>query len=142
MFGSGNTKKEEAAKSKAKAADAEGQKKSAPQSNAEIGEPSIGTAPAETGSAKQASGNGQVASTTIAGPPPEEIFVDGISSLFFRAGIVKFDCYRVVGHDQTENKEARMVSHRLVMPAGSLQGLIKLLQNAANMQRSQAEKSK
>ena len=35
----------------------------------------------------------------VTGPPAEEIYIDGISSLFFRANVVKLDCYRVVGQD-------------------------------------------
>lgn len=82
----------------------------------------------------------QTAATTVPGPPAEEIFVDGVSSLYFRSGIVKLDCYRVVGHNQQENKEVRMATHRLVLPVSALQELIRLLQNASNIQRSQAEK--
>lgn len=74
----------------------------------------------------------------VAGPPPEEIYIDGISSLFFRSNVVKFDCYRVVGQDSQGNTENRMVGHRLVMPATALQELIQLLQNVSERQRKAA----
>ena len=74
----------------------------------------------------------------MTGPPAEEIYVDGISSLSFRANVVKLDCYRVVGQDPQENIENRMVAHRLVMPAAALQELIQLLQNASERQRERA----
>ena len=72
------------------------------------------------------------------GPPAEEIYVDGVSSLSFRANVVKLDCYRVVSQDFQENTESRMVAHRLVMPAAGLQELIQLLQNASERQRERA----
>ena len=62
--------------------------------------------------------------------------VDVVSSLYFRSGVVKLDCYRVVRHDPQGKKEIRMGTHRLVMPATALQELIQLLQNASQMQQS------
>ncbi len=112
----------------------------------EIGEPSVEFVPssepavqssaAPSAPAPQAGGGAKTASTTVAGPPPEEIYVDGVSSLYFRSGVVKLDCYRVVRHDPQENKEIRMGTHRLVMPGTALQELIQLLQNASQVQQS------
>ena len=99
-------------------------------------EPAVQSSAVPGAPAPQAGGGAQTASTTVAGPPPEEIYVDGVSSLFFRSGVVKLDCYRVVRHDPQENKEIRMGTHRLVMPATALQELIQLLQNASQVQKS------
>ena len=73
----------------------------------------------------------------MTGPPADEIYV-GITSLSFRANVVKIDCYRVVGQNPEENTESRMVAHRLVMPAAALQELIQLLQNASERQKERA----
>ena len=65
----------------------------------------------------------------------EEIYVDGFSSLFFRAGVVKVDCYRISEHDPQTNQELGRLSHRLVMPAVALNDLVRLLQNAMKVER-------
>ncbi len=120
--------------------------KSESNDEVEIGEPSVEFGPSPESAAQssagpgapapQAGGGAQTTPTTVAGPPPEEIFVDGISSLYFRSGVVKLDCYRVVRHNPQENQEIRMGTHRLVMPATALQELIQLLQNASQIQQS------
>ena len=74
---------------------------------------------------------------TITPEPAEEIYVDGIGNLFFRGGVVKLNCYRVVGSDSEQNEEVRHHSHKLVMPTTALPDLIRLLQNAMNMSRQQ-----
>lgn len=64
--------------------------------------------------------------------PPEEIYVDGVSGAFARGGVLKFDCYRVLGYDRNENVELRSVTHRLVLPAVMVPDLVRLFQNMAN----------
>jgi len=109
----------------------------------EIGSPSIEADPLRPqASPPERAGGQQKEATTVPGPPAEEIFVDGVSGLFFRSGVVKMDCYRVVGHNQDENKEVRMSTHRIVLPVSALQELVQLLQNASNVQRSQAASAK
>ncbi len=71
--------------------------------------------------------------------PPDELYVDGISAIIGRAGVIKLDCYRVVGVDK-DNAEVRSVSHRLVLPAGAVPGQVRLFENMASMgQQSVAE---
>ena len=71
--------------------------------------------------------------------PPDELYVDGVSAIIGRGGVIKLDCYRVVGVDR-ENAEVRSVTHRLVLPAGAVPGLVRLFQNMANIgQQSVAE---
>ncbi len=146
VFGS----KKKAAKKKAeKKESAAKDQKDKPNDEVEIGEPSVEVAPspepavqssaAASAPAPQAGGGAPMTSTTVAGPPPEEIYVDGVSGLYFRSGVVKLNCYRVVRHDPEENKETRMETHRLVMPAMALQELIQLLQNASQAQKSRRE---
>ena len=77
----------------------------------------------------------------VEGPPAEEFFVDGVSSLFLRSGVVKLECYRVVGHDRQTNRESRMAALRLVLPAPALQELAQLLRNVSDMQRARADKA-
>ena len=67
-----------------------------------IGEQAIESAPtpAVPNTAQQSAGQQAIPPLTakiVIGPPAEEIYVDGISSLSFRSNVVKLDCYRVVG---------------------------------------------
>ncbi len=64
--------------------------------------------------------------------PPEEIYVDGVSGILGRGGVIKLDCFRVMGVDR-EQAEIRAVTHRLVLPAGAVPGLVRLFQNMANV---------
>ncbi len=64
--------------------------------------------------------------------PPEEIYVDGVSGILGRGGVIKLDCFRVMGVDK-DQAEIRMVTHRLVLPAGAIPGLVRLFQNMANV---------
>jgi len=100
----------------------------------EVGEPSVEFVPAaETPDAfpPSADGGAPVSATTVAGPPAEEVFVDGVAGLSFRSGVVKLDWYSVVSHDREQNREVRKATHRLVMPMTALQELLQLLQNAS-----------
>lgn len=63
--------------------------------------------------------------------PVEEVYVDGVLGMFARAGIVKFNLYRVVGTDPSDESEVRAITHRLVMPAAALPELARLIQNMA-----------
>ena len=111
------------------------------EEEAVMGEQAMAPAPAAPDTASPSTGKQTtppLTVKTVTGPPPEEIYVDGISSLSFRANVVKLDCYRVVGQDPKENTENRMVAHRLVMPATALQELVQLLQNASGRQRERA----
>lgn len=58
----------------------------------------------------------------------EEIYVDGISGMMGRGGIIKLDCYRVEGVEKESDAEVRRISHRLVLPASSLSELIQVVQ--------------
>ncbi len=69
----------------------------------------------------------------VANPrPPEEIYVDGVSGILGRGGVIKLDCFRVMGVDK-DQAEIRTVTHRLVLPAGAVPGLVRLFQNMANV---------
>ncbi len=69
----------------------------------------------------------------VASPqPPEEIYVDGVSGILGRGGVIKLDCFRVMGVDR-DRAEIRTVTHRLVMPGGAIPGLVRLFQNMANV---------
>jgi hypothetical protein len=67
--------------------------------------------------------------------PPDEIFIDGVAGILARPGLVKLDCYRVVGIDRSDNAEVRSVTHRLVMPSAAIPEMVKLFQNAAQAGR-------
>ncbi len=64
--------------------------------------------------------------------PPEEIYVDGVSGILGRGGVIKLDCFRVMGVDR-DRAEIRTVTHRLVLPAQAIPGLVRLFQNMANV---------
>ena len=65
------------------------------------------------------------------GPPPAEIYVDGIAGLSMRSGIAKIDCYSVAPNEQSRNEpEVRRLSHRLVLPAMALNELMQVLQRS------------
>ena len=72
---------------------------------------------------------------------PDEIFVDGVSGILTRPSVVKLDCYRVLRIDREDKAEVRAVTHRLVMPAGSIRELAKLLQNWAEQARRAQEEA-
>ncbi len=140
VFGS---KKKKPAKEKApaKKTTTKNEKAAVAEEEGVMGEPSIDPAPASAApntAQQQTPGAPPVKVEMLSGPPPEEIYVDGISSLSFRSNVVKMDCYRVAGQDPQENTEKRMATHRLVMPASALQELIQLLQNASERQRERA----
>ena len=44
-----------------------------------------------------------------------------------RGGVVKLDCYRVVGMDKEDNAEIRQISHKLVLPASSIAELVNVV---------------
>ena len=67
--------------------------------------------------------------------PPDEIFVDGVAGILARPGLVKLDCYRVVGIDRSDNAEVRSISHRLVLPAAAIPEMVRLFQNMAKAGR-------
>ena len=69
--------------------------------------------------------------------PPDEIYVDGVSGILGRGGVIKLDCFRVMGVDR-DQAEIRTVTHRLVLPAGAIPGLVRLFQNMANVGRDSA----
>ncbi len=69
----------------------------------------------------------------VPGPQlPKEIYVDGVSGILGRGGVIKLDCFRVMGIDKDQT-EIRTVTHRLVLPAGAIPGLVRLFQNMANV---------
>jgi hypothetical protein len=61
-------------------------------------------------------------------PAVEEIFVDGIAGIMGRGGVFKLDCYRVDGVEDDGKTELRRISHRLVLPAASINELIQVVQ--------------
>ena len=69
--------------------------------------------------------------------PPEEIYVDGVSGILGRGGVIKLDCFRVMGVDR-DQAEIRAVTHRLVLPAGAMPGMVQLIQRMANVGRDSA----
>jgi len=73
---------------------------------------------------------------------PEEIYVDGIAGAMGRGGVLKIDLYRVSGVDRKTNTEQRRVSHRLVIPAGALPELVRVLQATAEGARKAAAAGK
>lgn len=72
--------------------------------------------------------------------PPEEMYVDGVNAIIGRPGVIKLECYRVLGMDKETSAEVRSVSHRLVLPAAALPELVGLFQKMAEAgQRTAAE---
>jgi hypothetical protein len=71
--------------------------------------------------------------------PPDEIFIDGVAGILARPGLVKLDCYRVVGIDRTDNAEVRSITHRLVLPAAAIPEMMRLFQNMAKAGRKAAD---
>ena len=69
--------------------------------------------------------------------PPDEIYVDGVSGILGRGGVIKLDCFRVMGVDR-DQAESRAVTHRLVLPAGAMPGMVQLIQRMANVGRDSA----
>lgn len=59
--------------------------------------------------------------------PPEEIFADGVAGVLARSGLIKLECYRVMRVDRQDNAEVRCVTHRLVLPSGTVPDLIRML---------------
>jgi hypothetical protein len=71
--------------------------------------------------------------------PPEEIYVDGVSAIIGRPGVIKLECYRAMGVDREANAEIRTVTHRLVLPAAVLPELVGLFQKMAEAGQRAAE---
>ncbi len=71
--------------------------------------------------------------------PPEEIYVDGVSAIIGRPGVIKLECYRAVGVDKEAKAEVRTVTHRLVLPSAVLPELVGLLQKMAEAGQRMAE---
>ena len=66
---------------------------------------------------------------TVANPGGvEEIFADGISSVFSRGGVIKLDLFSVVGFDLENKTEERRVSHRLVVPVSAAPEFLRAFQ--------------
>ena len=72
---------------------------------------------------------------------PEEIFVDGVAGVLARPGLIKLDCYRVVGIDRNDNAEVRSITHRIVLPAAAVPELVRLFQNMAKGGRQAASEA-
>jgi hypothetical protein len=70
----------------------------------------------------------------------EEIYVDGISGVFGRGGVMKLDCYRVVGIDKEDNAEVRQITHRLVIPNSAVPELMKAMQGVADTVKAARDK--
>jgi hypothetical protein len=60
--------------------------------------------------------------------PVEELYVDGITGITGRGGVLKMDCYRVAGVDKKDQSEIRQVTHRLVLPVVALAELAQAMQ--------------
>lgn len=60
--------------------------------------------------------------------PADEIYIDGISGVLHRPGLVKLDCYRVARVDGANNTEVRTITHRLVLPTSAIRELARVLQ--------------
>ncbi len=72
--------------------------------------------------------------------PPEEMYADGVNAIIGRPGVIKLECYRVLGVDRETNAEIRTVIHRLVLPAVALPELVGLFQKMVEAgQRTTAE---
>ncbi len=65
------------------------------------------------------------------GDLPKEIYVDGISALHARSGVIKLICYRVTGVDREAKSERRTISHHLVLPNSAVPELVRLVQQMA-----------
>ena len=72
--------------------------------------------------------------------PVEEIYVDGISGVFGRGGVMKLDCYRVVGIDKEDKAEVRQITHRLVIPNSAVPELMKAMQGVADAVKAGRDK--
>ena len=87
-----------------------------------------GNAATEVGNAATEVGKTKMAPNPF---PVEEIYVDGIAGVSARGGVFKLDCYRVAGVDREDGAEVRRVTHRLVLPAVAMPGLIRASQSVA-----------
>ncbi len=75
----------------------------------------------------------------VASPvPPEERYADGVNAIIGRPGVIKLECYRVLGVDRETNAEIRTVIHRLVLPAVALPEMVRLFQKMAEAGRRTA----
>lgn len=72
---------------------------------------------------------------------PEQIYIDGISGVYLRSGVIKMDCYRVVGRDREDNAEVSSITHRLVMPADVFPALVRMMQDVVTAARQAQEQA-
>jgi len=70
----------------------------------------------------------------------EEVYVDGVSGMMARGGVIKLDCYRVVGIDPKGKSEVRQMTHRLVMPSSAIPELMKVMQGTVSAANANKEK--
>lgn len=69
----------------------------------------------------------------------EEFYVDGILGVAGRGGVVKLDCYRVVGIDNESKAEIRKVVRRLVLPVSAINELANVVKGVAEGARRATE---
>lgn len=73
---------------------------------------------------------------------PEDSYADGATSITVSRNVIKLDLYRVVGIDQEDNKEVRVISHRLVLPLTAVPELVQILQGYSQAVQQMAQKAK
>lgn len=61
----------------------------------------------------------------------EEIYADGILGVAGRGGVIKLDCYRVVGIDKESKAEIRKIVKRLVLPVAAVNELASAVKGIA-----------
>lgn len=76
---------------------------------------------------------------------PEDSYADGAANITGGRNVIKIDLYRVAGFDAEDNKEVRVLSHRIVLPHTAIPELLRLLQGYSQAfqeaVRAMAEKS-
>ncbi len=72
--------------------------------------------------------------------PPDDTYADGIIGIAAGRDVVKLEFYRSVGFDAEDNKEIRILSHRLVLPRSSLPELMRMLQGYSQAVQQAAQK--
>jgi len=72
----------------------------------------------------------------------DEVFVDGISGVIGRGGIIKLDFYRLLGFDQGEEAEVRQIVQRLVLPTSAIPELAQAIKGVAEAGQKSAEEAR
>ncbi len=71
----------------------------------------------------------------------DEVYVDGISGVVGRGGIIKLDFYRFLGFDEKEETEVRQIVLRLVLPTSAVPELARAIKGVAEAGQKSMEQA-